>query len=1180
MTYDGMVCGEPLRFRLEVRSGRTRLFRDEILLAEGDAPGLAPSLFGWRVQPARGDDGLLRCGTELARAFVPPPVAAALGAALALARQQDRMLELAVEPDETAADLPWETLCLPGLGPLALHPTVALVRHVAGACATDPAAIPGPLRILVAIGSPEAQNPRGELLDMEAELGRILDATDQPRRAGKVFVRILETGGVAAIRQALKERRTHILHISCHARPGALILETADGAEDVVDAARFWDEAIPDGEAPPLVVLAGCSTGRDGAPEDETGTGRLPGLARTLVERGVPAVIAMQASVGDDYATELMAGVYQALAAWGEPRPLAALAQVRRRLEEARQRVRPEHRPPPEWATPTLFTAAASSCLYDPAAPHEDLHEPDAPVFDEGVVVRRIGDLVGRRRDQRLIRRALRDPNRGGVLIHGIGGVGKSTLAAHILHQLAVADGALVVSVAGETNPDRLFLALAERLTAVGEHQIAAMLRELKRPWRERFEMMSGALLSRRPLLVLLDNFEDNLKEGVPSAELGIFLARWLTQPGLSRLLITSRYPFPLPDDAGDALEAFHLGPLSWAETRKLLWRLPGLAVLEAEDVQRAWEEVGGHPRALEFLDALLRGGQARFGDVSKRVRKHLGERGIANPALWCAGKAGDLDAALAETVTLAAADVLLDQLLERLADQPLARRLLFGAAVYRVPVDELGLIWQVGEPVTYPPDPERAARMEAIKARIISGQKNIPGAFAEELLTESEIDTFNRDAAECNRPPVEAPRDFVLARQWLFELSLLTPARYNDSTSEGFLVHRWTAAALVGRADGLDQEAWHHTAAIYWRWQAKTQKKVDNWLEACYHLRRIGDIKNLRYVIMAIVCELRCLGATGWEEQMLYELIENAATDSIELALAFHFLANNHRGRFQYETAIDLNYLSLNIFEKKRALDGAAICYYEISSIARDLDMLDISFNLAQLSLDNAQKSNSLETMIDAYQLIGSIHQIRGEFTAALEWTRKALLLAQEINERMGTATAFRQLGNILHDISDIDNAFECFRQSLAIEIQRGDVIGGAESLYGISINYNKRNDFSKFMAFNRLALSAYKTADMQRNVAICLHDRGAMHTKHGSFADGAIITLQSLNINIELKLQSSIQRNLFVLSRQRQALGTDAFQAIVADHCDAESAANVLSLIDQFEVAQQVSTPTEPAL
>lgn len=789
MTGGNGTQGEPLHCRLVIAPGRTRLFRGDVLSAEAEEPGPAPSRLGWRPWIERADDGLRRLGAGLAEDFLTSPVPEVLAETLAEAGRVGRLLELAVEPDAALADLPWETLSLPGTGPLALHPNVALLRRVAGARTTVPAAIPGPLRILVAIGSPEAQNPRGELLDMEAELGRILDATDQPRRAGKVFVQILETGGVATIRQALTERRYHILHISCHAGPGALILETADGAEDIVDAARFWDEAIPDGKAPPLVVLAGCSTGRDIEREDGAGADRLPGLARTLVERGVSAVIAMQAPVGDDYATELMEGVYQAL--WQDPRALVALADVRRRLEEARQRRRPEHRPPPEWATPALFTAAASSPLYDPAAPHEGVRESEDTVFDEGVVVRRIGDLVGRRRDQRLIRRALRDPGRGGVLIHGIGGVGKSTLAAHILHQLAVADGALVVSVAGETNPDGLFLALAERLNAAGELQVATLLRDLKRPWRERFEMLSGALLARRPLLVLVDNFEDNLKDGAPPAELGVFLACWLTQPGQSRLLITSRYPFPLPNGAGDTLEAFHLGPLSWAETRKLLWRLPGLAVLEAEDVQRAWEEVGGHPRALEFLDALLRGGQARFGDVSKRIRNLLSERGVTNPTLWCVDKTEDLDAALAETVTLAAADVLLDQLMERLADQPLARRLLFGAAVYRVPVDELGLIWQVGEPVTYPPDPERDARIAAVDAFVDAALNKNPAINPRDMMSTGEIDQLKKDYDDKHRPPMIAPTGFEAAVQRLLSLSLLTTVRFCNEEPERFIAHR-----------------------------------------------------------------------------------------------------------------------------------------------------------------------------------------------------------------------------------------------------------------------------------------------------------------------------------------------------------------------------------------------------
>lgn len=199
---------------------------------------------------------------------------------------------------------------------------------------------------------------------------------------------------------------------------------------------------------------------------------------------------------------------------------------------------------------------------------------------------------------------------------------------------------------------------------------------------------------------------------------LAALLARWLQAPGLSRLVITSRYPFALPDDADQRLDAVHLGPLSWAETRKLIWRLDGLKGLAAADLRQAYEQLGGHPRALEHLDAILRGGAGRFKDITKRLRDQLAARQITDPATWCADTAGGLDAALAETVTLAADDVLLDQLLAGLADDPLARQLLFGAAIYRVPVDELGLIWQVGEPVEHTP-PTRRERRGCRRSRI-----------------------------------------------------------------------------------------------------------------------------------------------------------------------------------------------------------------------------------------------------------------------------------------------------------------------------------------------------------------------------------------------------------------------------------------------------------------------------
>lgn len=103
-----------------------------------------------------------------------------------------------------------------------------------------------------------------------------------------------------------------MLHISCHARPGELILETHDAQPDPVDARRLLAEGLPAGVDLPMVVLSGCSTGLQARAtpltggqngDEQEGEAALGGIAQQLLAAGVPILIAMQAPVSDSYAT-------------------------------------------------------------------------------------------------------------------------------------------------------------------------------------------------------------------------------------------------------------------------------------------------------------------------------------------------------------------------------------------------------------------------------------------------------------------------------------------------------------------------------------------------------------------------------------------------------------------------------------------------------------------------------------------------------------------------------------------------------------------------------------------------------------------------------------------------------------------------------------------------------------
>lgn len=72
---------------------------------------------------------------------------------LSRAERGTQAVRLGVVAEGGLARLPWEALPDPrGPRPLVLHPLVSMYRRAQGA---SPAAVPGPLRVLVAISSPD-----------------------------------------------------------------------------------------------------------------------------------------------------------------------------------------------------------------------------------------------------------------------------------------------------------------------------------------------------------------------------------------------------------------------------------------------------------------------------------------------------------------------------------------------------------------------------------------------------------------------------------------------------------------------------------------------------------------------------------------------------------------------------------------------------------------------------------------------------------------------------------------------------------------------------------------------------------------------------------------------------------------------------------------------------------------
>ena len=516
-------------------------------------------------------------------------------------------------------------------------------------------------------------------------------------------------------------------------------------------------------------------------------------------------------------------------------------------------------------------------------------------------------------------------------------------------------------------------------------------------------------------MTVLLDNFEDNLAETddggwqVRDPELGAFLAAWARRPGRGRLLLTSRHPFALPKSAERRLAALHLGPLSAAETRKLIWRLPGLDALTPEDENRAYRDVGGHPRTLEYLDALLCGGQARFDDVAERMEGRLRDRGIADPGAWLARPGRDLDASLAEAITLSVDDILLSGLLDRLSTIPLATEVLIGAAVYRVPVDDAALAFQVGQPAERAPDPERAARIGRVQQAIQEAiERSEDGRISLEDagLSEEEYARYQADMAEEIRPPLEAPDGLAAAVAAARNAGLLVPVPAEDENLRHF-VHRWTAGAIAALHPDATREA-HQRAAAFWRWRVGTipqsrEQAIEQLLEARYHHHAAGQSDEAMAAHMEAVDQLQTWGQYGRAAELCRETLTWLTPDSPEAAVIEGTLGILAQRRGDYDSAERSHRQVLEIFTRLGDQKNMATSYHQLGMLAEDRGDYDTAGPLYRRSLDISERIGDQADTATTYANLGSLSEAVGNLEQAVAYRVGALAIRLQI----GTGTA-----------------------------------------------------------------------------------------------------------------------------------------------------------------------------
>ena len=515
-------------------------------------------------------------------------------------RHKHSEIILAISTSEGLAHQPWEILHDGKCFLLEKIPTIIPIRWVSD---SQPIAITNspqnrPLNMLFMSTSPLGIEP---ILDYEAEEGQILAATQRT----PVDLRVEESGCLTELGYVVREYERgyfDVFHLTGHAthQDGKAWFLTEDEYGNRVDSSTAEIYEALKSSLPSFIFLSGCRTGY-------ASDGAVTSMAEELLNLGATAVLGWGERVRDTDATAAASKLYWHLSQ-GET-VIEALSSTYQTL------IRQEAQ---DWHKLRLYVGnTLPQALVTPVRTkgRKRLSKPTTTIEfrddEKRLRVVRREDFVGRRRQlQNCLRTLKTDHEKVGVLIHGMGGWGKSSIASRLWDRLPEYEKVLWWQQIDEVY---LLKKLKNKLINPQTREFITDLENSQIELKSRLAYLFSQLdeLGEKPFLFILDDFEFNLepREGgyilkdkvAPILEA---LVSAIQETGTDhRIIITCRYEFN-----SNLLEFFFLQglePFRKAELTKKLNRLEHFSSGKISEAiqERALILADGNPRLLEFLN-------------------------------------------------------------------------------------------------------------------------------------------------------------------------------------------------------------------------------------------------------------------------------------------------------------------------------------------------------------------------------------------------------------------------------------------------------------------------------------------------------------------------------------------------------------------------------------------------
>ena len=1037
----------------------------------------------------------------------------------ALPATQHHLIHL-MHNDNAILNLPWR-LVFDGMR----YRYISKGLHKDGAIPAYTPQIPLPLKILAMIASPEDAKI-GARLSYEEEEARIIAAFEPLFAQGNIEIDFTEDGSLQSLEAKLQHNHYHILHFSGHGSykdgKGYLLLENAITLKQEIVSAEQFAAALNKKEKhrPPLILLSSCQTA-----QGNSTTESFAGVTNQLLQIGVPTVIAMGFSILDFYATAFAAQLYRMIAEQHHiPMAFQNAVDHIRTLQNANR----HNQLPPQHIIPQLYANQSMEDLLDWQQPEQKLrYEAFKFISGENKLLLEHADnfrFIGRRRERRDALAALNQEPPQPVLLKGQGGVGKTTLAVHLVQRLIIKKPNTIPFAFNQNTTsissilDRLmdffaqtkkqFLIKSDVQKEAGEEAIQQYLYLLQKLAQD--EDYNFVFIFDN-----LENFQDGKDRAPFKTEYsGIQQAiQLLITYRPFPLILTGRYPLHPEDFAG--VEEVNLNQVGFpsffvkcaqmqlSELRQHLNvpkdALQAQAITYKNVIQLLHTTLGGNYRALEFFDRLY---------VEKRA-----------DILPTLDKLDALKAQIAEKGAAAVQEMSQNLVFADLLALPGNNALhnLHLLTHFRIPVLQLALEMQEAE-----------LHLQPLIALTLLEAHNRPYANGQ-VLTYYYVTPIVRQLLQDNVQDTTTFNHTQAARYYEWINNNINHSDYTDLEEAFFHYYTVQNTKKVNIIGDILCQIYHDIQLF------PIARQYGKQVEALLQEETHGRIWNNLGLIAKLYGNLD-VALVYLEKSKVYS---QERKDRKAEGTTLNNISQIYDARGDYATALEYLEQSLAIrreigdkYGEGTTLNNISQIYAARGDYATALEYLEQSLAIRREIGDKYGEGRTLNN-------ISQIYDARGDYATALEYLEQSLAISREIGDKSGEGTTLNNISQIYAARGDYATALEYLEQSLAISREIGDKYGEGRTLNNISQIYDARGDYATALEYLEQSLAISREIGDKSGEGRTLNNISQIYDARGDYATALEYLEQSLAIRREIGDKSGEGRTLNNISQIYDARG-----------------------------------------